>query len=408
MIVIDNKNYESVWSNATKEIAGNEISFTAKEGGGLAISFPITYQPDSHTNFIIVAKFVKDVFISFVDTANNETKRVNINPFWVGGRYIIPIEMLHLNHDISFKFARIHTLKFFAFKAIEFSGDQSVVYEYKIMLSSGIGDCLRTIARNTSIKSFSKNYSIHISWCYGGRGLHNSGWAPLLQDFVFRNDIFKYIDEASFESLNVPELFNGYSGDFLLSGYIDGETRGIDVPLKPQEFENVNLILQNSYIRIGVQLQGNDPKKNFGNVKYIALLKAVLATYPNATIFIIDAPNRHVSDDLLFDERVVSLVGKTNLSENISLIQKMDLWISPDSFSKYVASWSDVRQIVLCTELPYMSPSEMLMHAFVNSGLISNPRVKLVGIDYDPVSLEVSHIVGDVSEIDLDDVIRAL
>jgi hypothetical protein len=86
----------------------------------------------------------------------------------------------------------------------------------------------------------------------------------------------------------------------------------------------------------------------------------------------------------------------------------MDLWISPDSFSKYVASWSDVRQIILCTRLPYMSPKEMLMHAFENSGLIRNPRVKLVGIKYDPDSLEVTSIVDDVSEISIDEIEKVL
>jgi len=409
MILIDQSNYESVWTNAVKTLTPNKLNFTNGINEPYAISFEVLFNFEKCKIISLSCSFHKNIAISLVDSENSETVRVNINPFYVNDRYLIPMEIFSLEETKNYKFIRMHLTGDFAFEKIELLDCvEDITYEFKVMLFSGIGDCLKTIARNTSLIEFSKRFSIIVYWSYGGRGLHDSGWKDLLEKNVFRDVVFKYIDNDKFESLEVSELFNGYSGQFLLSGYFANEKRGISVPLNDGELRKVKEVLKNSYVRVGIQLQGNDPKKTFGYDKTILLFKLLLAHYPLATIFIIDAPSRVVPPELLFNERVVNLVGETNLSENITLIQSMDLWIAPDSFSKYVASWGDVRQIILCTELPYVTPVEMLKHAFDNSGLIGNPRVKLVGIKYDPVSLEVSSIVHDVSEISVDDVAEFL
>jgi len=406
---IGNQNFNRLWTNA--KIIDTELEgvFSCDSGDN---EYAVTFSVDADLAYIasssrlkITASRTNRCVLSVVMLDDVETRRINIIPFYKNGAYLIPLEIFNASATEGIKEIRFHIKGKFDIKSIEIADFLIEPISLKIMLHSGIGDCLRALMRNSSITAYAKRYPCNIYWAYAGRGLRNSSWEELLNKFVLgRNTFFTHVSNEDFENIDACELFNGYGGDVLFSGYIEDEVGSIEVNLSRQERFESNKILNHASFRIGIQLQGNDPKKTFPTEKWVELFTFLLQKYPLANIFIMDGPTRTVDQSLLFDRRIVSLIGVTNMAQNINLIQKMDLWISPDSFSKYVAAWGDVRQVIMCCRLPYNQPKEMLISAFDVVGLLMNPRIKLVGLNYDEFK-EVSTIMDDVRDINVEDIL---
>jgi hypothetical protein len=278
----------------------------------------------------------------------------------------------------------------------------------KIMLYSGIGDCLRAISRNRSLDSYISQYPCDVYWSYAGHGLQDSGWSKLLQEFVFgRVKNFHYVNPDEFDKVDAFDLFNGYSGKALFSHFFKDEKQGINIELTPLEQSEIDGIETRDEFKIGIQLAGNDPKKTLTTVMLVELFNIIFEKIPRSKIFIIDSPTRQIDPNLLSDPRVVNVATNSNLAKNIHLIQKMDLWISPDSFSKYVANWSNISQLILCCRLPYIEPREMLMNAFQVSGLLFNNKVSILGIDFSN-DLKIHSCVDNISEISATDIAQKI
>jgi hypothetical protein len=315
---------------------------------------------------------------------------------------------LFLTSGAQYKQILFHVIGGLKLKSITLNQIPDYVLKLKMMLSSGIGDCLRALSRNQSLGRCFQTFPTEFYWAFAGNNLHDSGWGPLLQsDVLGRNTHFHYVDHETFEQLPAPEMFNGYTGKFLFSNYFCDEFQGFNLSLTADELAVINPIITSKVKKFGIQLEGNDPKKNLGTAKTIAIFEHILLNFPDSNIYIIDAPNRRVDAALLFDDRIVNLVGKTGIAQNIHLIQAMDLWISPDSFSKYVANWSNVVQIILCCQLPYIDPKGMLINAFQVVGLLNNDKASLVGVTFDQ-SLDNITIKNDISEIDVAEIIKLI
>jgi hypothetical protein len=305
---------------------------------------------------------------------------------------------------------RIHSKDPLTLRNIYFSDNniQFSTIKLKINLHSGIGDCLRTISVHNSLSRFINHFDCRVFWTYAANGLRDSRWADLLKNFIFgRINKFEYLDNAAYNSLDIPELYNGYSGSISLSSFGEDDKQGLDIPLKEPELSEVNSIFMDNCFNVGMQLEGNDPKKKWPIENYVKLINYITEKIPNSHIYIIDAPNRNFPIEGYDLAKVTSLIGVTNISQNINLIKKMNLWISPDSFSKYITNWGYGSQIILCCELPYITPRDMLLYCFDNVGLCNNPKTRIIGLDYD-LNLNVSNCVQDIAHINFEDLAKAI
>jgi len=392
---------ERVWSNTKYKHSSDSISFQAKTNQEctVIISVPMTtIDPNQELSLVIVGSCLKQISLAVRLGDSAESNRKNLLPFYAGGEYSIPINLLVDDGNNVFDKILFYVDGEFEIKSI-FIRQGYKALKLKIMLFSGIGDCLRTISRNRSLSSYINKYPCDIYWSYAGHGLQDAGWSRLLQDFIFgRVKNYHYVSPEEFDKVDAFKLFNGYAGTALLSHYFKDEKQGINIELIPEEVAEIDSHVAGKELKIGIQLAGNDPKKNLKTSMLLELFKLIFEKYPNSNIFIIDAPSRAVDAELLADPRVVNLVGKTNLAQNIHLIQKMNTWIAPDSFSKYVANWSNTRQLILCCRLPYIEPKDMLVGAFKIVGLLFNKQVSILGIDYDD-DLQILSCVDDASEI---------
>lgn len=280
-------------------------------------------------------------------------------------------------------------------------------YALKINLHSGIGDSLKAISRNSSLRAFAASGKLKLYWTYAADGLRDSNWRELFKTQLFnRVGWMEYVSNDAFHFLNVSEISNGYSGA-IFNKYDSQSKMGIDIPLTGEEESFLHKLHENVNFGIGVQLQGNDPKKRWSSEKYIELFRLLLIRFPLSKIFILDAPSVAVDPAMLFDQRIISLVGVTNIAQNINLIQSMDLWISPDSFSKYVANWSNTQQVSMCCSYPHTPPHLLMEHAYNNVGLCFNPRVNIIGIEFDQY-LNIKNFVDDVNDITPEQVMKAI
>jgi len=396
---------EHIWSDGDFHLGEDRLSFKGKDNNNFTIILPISdiSKEIFTTSIAISASFPRAIQIAFcyIDGSNSSAK--NILPFYLDGEFTIPCSLIddaknklitgiYLNINDGIDIKSLYLL------------DGYKTLKLKIMLYSGIGDSLRAVSRNSAIKSYMNDFPCEIYWSYGGHGLKNGSWQELLKEYFFdRTESFIYIPPEDFDAVNAFNIFNGYSGASGFVNLFEDERQGLEIRLTSDEMVLVNEIKAYSGYRVGIQLAGNDPKKVLKNDMLLALFQKILSNREDVRIYIIDAPNRVLDPSLLFDSRVVNLIGITNFSQNLHLIQNMDCWIAPDSFSKYVANWSNVYQLILCCKLTYCEPRDMLISAFGVTGLLENKRVKILGLKYDE-NFDVQSYVNDVDEIGSDEI----
>lgn len=400
---------ERVWSDAFFETNQSAITFhrADKQSYAIILSTPKIKFNNEKLSLVISCSLPSEISISVRDGDGLESRRINLLPFYLNGEFAVPLDIFFDGGGESFDKVLLYVDGEWTLSGLVIrEGYQKL--KLKIMLFSGIGDCLRAISRNRSLDSYISKYPCDVYWSYAGHGLQDSGWSKLLQEFVFgRVKNFHYVSPEEFDEVDAFRLFNGYSGKALFSHFFKNEKQGINIELTPLEQSEIDGIGSKDEFKIGIQLAGNDPKKTLSTTMLTELFELIFEKIPHSKIFIIDSPTRHVDPALLIDTRVVDLAKNANLAKNIHLIQKMNLWISPDSFSKYVANWSNIRQLILCCRLPYIEPREMLINAFQVTGLLFNSKVSILGIDFNN-DLQIHSCVDDVSEISAADIVQRI
>jgi len=259
----------------------------------------------------------------------------------------------------------------------------------KIHLHSGIGDCIKTLTCNYPLLSLNKKYGTEIITTYGGEGTNDCGWESLIKnELISHIEGFSYVSNKEYELLKHPTVesfFKNHAKNLLLESHL------------PFQFKNPKTCLTKHVRRIAIQTDSNDSRKKYPIENWAAITKVIVERDEHTHVYLFDAPNRREYINKNIDtthERVYNMAGK-ELWESVSLLQKMDLIISPDSYSKYIALCSRIPAILLCCELEYIGVDEMLRTCF--NGIHNNDNYKLLGLYPEPIQ--------DISEIDTKEIV---
>lgn len=259
----------------------------------------------------------------------------------------------------------------------------------KIHLHSGIGDCIKILTCNYPLLSLNKEYGTKIIATYGGDGTNDCGWGSLIEnELIDHIDGFIYVSNKEYElskHQTVESFFKNDAKNLLLESYL------------PLEFKKPKDRLDKHVRRISIQTDSNDERKKYPIENWAEITDELIKKYKNTHVYLFDAPKRREYIDNNIDtthERVHNMAGK-QLWESISLLQEMDLIISPDSYSKYIALCSRIPGILLCCELEYIDVDQMLRNCF--NGIYNNDNYKLLGLHPQPVQ--------DISKISTKEII---
>ena len=262
----------------------------------------------------------------------------------------------------------------------------------KIHLEGGIGDCLKVLTVNFALLSLYKKHKCETVIAYGGPKVNDCGWGNILKnELIDQIEGFSYIDHKEFDELDCPTVQDFFKTDarqLLLQ------------KLMPLKFKNKFHFPLSAHRRIAIQTDSNDKRKKYSIEKWEKLIQKILKKYKHTDLYIFDSPSRadYLDKHLSTTHNRVHNCSGIKLWESITLLQKMDLLIAPDSFSKYICLPSRVAAIILCAELHYMNTSDMLRTCF--NGIHHNDNFKLIGLGAEPVSninqIEVEEILSYV------------
>ena len=260
----------------------------------------------------------------------------------------------------------------------------------KTHIEGGIGDCIKVLTCNLPLQSLYDKYAIKTFVTYGGGGHNDCGWGSILEKQLFgsSNCLISLPPEA-FKKIDVPEALH-----FM--------TQNTELPI--ERFKALTLtcasrIKRGQHRHIGLQIDSNDPRKKFASQKWVELMEKILSKYRGTHLYIFGPPDQKAFWDgkLSAYPRLHNLLGYT-LGESFRAIAQMDLFISPDSFSKYVCLCNKVPAILLCAELEYIKVDEMLRTCF--RGLRHNDNYTLLGLGDSPVQ--------DVNDITVEQIFNCI
>ena len=312
-----------------------------------------------------------------------------------------------------------------------FNKSKSIMHdkEFKIRFSGGFGDCLRMISLQSSLLEHHKRNGIKIYWVYSNQNLIdlvynkfkgatiNSNWVYVrdydlidynnevsaidlgypthqtLYDFLQLFDYFELVSQEQYEQLKVSELSNwrcdhypSFDESKQLRGLYDNEVLGLDINLSEKEQHEINSLLNDTSCTFCVQLSGRDHRKKYSDENYIKVFKLIFEKYPSSKIFLIDQPKNHPNSELLFDDRIVDLIGKLSIRQLAKLIQDVDYLISPDSYAKYLRNWVNKPQTILSADVSYRTSNDdflILNDCFHSVNLLLNDKIKVLGATYE-------------------------
>jgi hypothetical protein len=268
--------------------------------------------------------------------------------------------------------------------------------DLKFHIGGGIGDSLKEMTINLPLQDYCNKTGHKIYVAYGGSKYNDCGWNDLLkQNIGDKSDSFIWITDDEYNKSELPEArsFFGRRGHHPFQR---------ELPLK---LNGDNIQIDKSKYNVVMQLQGNDMGKRWEHEKYGEVCKYLLNKNPNTNIYIIDRPEVKIDKKHINDDRIINLIGRTSLFQNINLLGDADLFLGPDSYTKYVCQCYRTKQIILMLDVGYMQPKQMLKLCF--HGLTHNKNVNLVGIDYDN-ELNVTRINKDVKKIEVQEVLNAI
>ena len=299
--------------------------------------------------------------------------------------------------------------------------------KFKIRFTGGLGDCLKMITEQTSLYQYYLDKGLHIYWVYSdmnivdivykqfrGSKICNNQWSYIrdydkhidynnsnlktisgaypvhqaLYDFLKHFSFFELTEQETFANMDdAIELENyrchrypNFSLNNQLKGLYEYENGGWKINLNDLYIDS---LLNNSKHTFCFQLSGSNAAKKYDVENYIKIFKMILDRYPSCKILLIDRPNYFVDTSLLFDERIINLIGKISIIQCAKIIQEVDYLICPDSYSKYLRKWVNKKQIILCNRLLEHPDLRKVLHdAFNIVGLCNNPDITLLGITY--------------------------
>lgn len=133
-------------------------------------------------------------------------------------------------------------------------------------------------------------------------------------------------------------------------------------------------------LTLGIQPHISGMKtKQWGLENWRSVLEDLLAANPKLSILLLDADPQVA--DLCFDPRIQSTLG-LNICQSIHLVGRCDFLVSVDSWSKYVAAWNRIPQLVIVpdqrSEYPSLSAQKLVRDEF--AGIYGEPLNRVIGI----------------------------
>tara|TARA_Y100001938_G_C8097516_1_gene439137 strand:+ start:185 stop:1105 length:921 start_codon:yes stop_codon:yes gene_type:complete len=288
----------------------------------------------------------------------------------------------------------------------------------KIQIRGGIGDCIKILTCNYPLTSLNEKYGTQIFVSYEGFGASPQGqnqpickeklerlkttecpWKNVLRENIFEKCPFLIpVSSESFNSLDCPTVHSWFK-DF------ESQIKGKFQHFLPLELNTKPPFpVAKSYRNIAIQLSSNEKCKVWSNENWNLLIKKILEKYKYSRIYLIDDPKKRklIDQDFKPDQKKLFNTATYSLAESISLISEMDLIICSDSFSKYIALCNSIPAIILCADVGFMSPSDLLKGCFL-SDIVYNDKYKLLGADIEE-NFKVNSMVKNVNDITVEDV----
>lgn len=136
--------------------------------------------------------------------------------------------------------------------------------------------------------------------------------------------------------------------------------------------------------RVAVQTHLSGMKtKQWGPENWKRYLRDLLAAEPALEIFLFDSDKRVV--DLCIDERIQTTHG-FNIPQSIVLLQRCDLLVSIDSWTKYVAAAHHIPQVLIIpdqrAEYPQLTPEKLLGDEL--AGIYGRADTEVIGLSVGP------------------------
>jgi len=270
----------------------------------------------------------------------------------------------------------------------------------KIHLQGGIGDCIKVITCNYALRSLYEKHGTITFIAYGGIGRNDCGWGELLKKEVFdRTPWLTHIESVEFEknkAATVEDFFSSEAKHLKLERFL---------PLNPRLDTGTRLTPRKGCRNIGIQLSSNDPRKTYDLNSWNKLISLILSKYQYTDIYLFDSPDKRekIEDTITKNERVLNTAGN-NLPSSIHLISQMDLVISSDSFSKYICLCSGVPAIILCADVQFMTPTDLLRSCFLEE-ITYNDNFKLLGVEYSN-NFDIKSITTNINEIKIEEILE--
>ena len=131
---------------------------------------------------------------------------------------------------------------------------------------------------------------------------------------------------------------------------------------------------------LGIQTHLSGMKtKRWGIENWRAVLEGLLCAYPDLSIRLFDSDPQ--VESLCTNLRIQNTRG-LNICQSIHWVGECDFLISVDSWSKYVAAWQRIPQLILVpdqrSEYPGLTPQKLVHEEF--AGIFGNPRNTIIGL----------------------------
>lgn len=275
----------------------------------------------------------------------------------------------------------------------------------RLHLQGGLGDCIKVISCNFALRSLYQKHSTLTSVSYGGEGHNDCGWEQILKKEIF--------DRCPYLSYSAPHATTS-------SPTVEDFFQEFGKELNLQRFLPLNLSLPQPNLsrgkrHIGIQLSSNDPRKCLEFKKWQGLIIAMLKKHQHSHIYLFDSPaNKNKTSQLVREiiniyprdgARLHNTVG-SSLAESITLMSALDLMISSDSFSKYICLCHGIPAVLLCADVGFMSPSDLLRNCFLKE-IVYNDQFTLLGVDYG-ANFRINKIVKNINEISDSEILEAI
>ncbi|MCX6969372.1 MAG: hypothetical protein NTV93_04350, partial [Verrucomicrobia bacterium] len=166
--------------------------------------------------------------------------------------------------------------------------------------------------------------------------------------------------------------------------------------------DEVRMDLAKEHIVIQTHLEGL-PAKRSPAENWRAVIKGVRDRHPEAAIHVLDPAGASLAG------KGIIIQDRLTFPQAIRLVERCSLLISVDSWSKYVAGWKNIPQLVIVpdqtSDYPQLTASAVWRHSF--RGLHKNKNLTLLGLAPQSTK-QARYTFGPISALRPGDVLRSL